>query len=86
MLQINLPRLVKEGPYRFVRNPMLSGIFLIMCGIGFYLNSLSLLSIFTPLSILLNFLELENAEEPGLEKRFAEDWFEYKKRTPMFFP
>ncbi len=80
------PQLVKEGPYRYVRNPMLSGIFLIMFGIGFYLNSPSLLFIFTPLFILLNFLELKNVEEPELEKRFAEEYLEYKKRTPMFFP
>ena len=33
------PKVVKTGPYRYVRNPMLTGVFLILFGIGFGVNS-----------------------------------------------
>ena len=32
-------KVVKTGPYRFVRNPMLAGVFVLLFGIGFAINS-----------------------------------------------
>ena len=78
--------LVEIGLYRYIRNPMLTGIFLQMFGIGFYCHSISSVFIFTPLFILLNYWELKNIEEPELEKRFGQQYRYYKKRTSMFFP
>lgn len=49
-------------------------------------KSISLLSIFTPLFILVNVLEIIAVEEPELEMRLGKDYIEYKKKTPMFFP
>ncbi len=43
------PTLVITGPYQFVRNPMLTGVFLLLSGIGFAIKSLSLVVLFTPL-------------------------------------
>lgn len=80
------PILVSNGPYAYTRNPMLTGIFSLMFGIGFWISSFSLIVIFTPLFILANFLELKLIEEPELEKRLGEKYVEYKKRTPMFIP
>jgi len=80
------PKLVRSGPYAFVRNPMLSGVFFLLFGLGFALESLSLILVFTPLLILFNVLELKIVEEPELEKRLGEEYLEYKKETPMFFP
>ena len=34
----------------------------------------------------INFWELKSIEEPELEKRLGEEFIEYRKRTPMFFP
>jgi protein-S-isoprenylcysteine O-methyltransferase Ste14 len=42
--------------------------------------------IFTPLFILINVWELKAIEEPELLKRLGQDYIEYRKRTPMFFP
>jgi protein-S-isoprenylcysteine O-methyltransferase Ste14 len=65
---------------------MLSGIFLLMFGIGFWIGSFSLILIFTPLFIIVNTLELKIIEEPELEKRLGSEYIEYKNKTPMFIP
>jgi protein-S-isoprenylcysteine O-methyltransferase Ste14 len=80
------PRLVTTGPYAYVRNPMLTGVFALLFGLGILLGSTSLIVVFTPLFILINVWELKVIEEPELIKRLGEEYLEYRKRTPMFFP
>lgn len=80
------PKLVTVGPYAYVRNPMLSGIFLLLYGFGTAFRSLSLVFIFAPLFIVINVLELKAIEEPELEMRLGNEYIEYRKRVPMFFP
>lgn len=84
---VNPPReLVVTGPYRHTRNPMLTGVFLLMFGLGFVIHSLSLVFVFTPLYALAHAWELKHIEEPELVKRFGDDFVAYRERTPMFFP
>jgi protein-S-isoprenylcysteine O-methyltransferase Ste14 len=80
------PKVVSTGPYRYVRNPMLSGVFLLLFGIGFAVDSLSLVCFFTPLYVLVNVWELKQIEEPELAKRLGEEYLEYRRNTPMFLP
>ena len=80
------PKLITTGPYAYIRNPMLSGLFILLFGFGFLLRSVSLVFIFTPLFILVNILELKAIEEPELKKRLGKDYLEYMKKTPMFIP
>jgi protein-S-isoprenylcysteine O-methyltransferase Ste14 len=80
------PKLVTTGPYAHVRNPMVTGVFVLLFGLGVLLRSISLVSIFTPLFILLNVWELKAVEERELERRLGKDYVEYKKRVPMFIP
>jgi len=80
------PKLVTTGPYTYVRNPMLTGLFILLFGLGILFRSISLVFIFTPIFILLNVLELRAVEEPELEKRLGKEYLEYKKRVPMFIP
>ncbi len=80
------PKLIKGGPYELARNPMFTGIFFILFGIGFASQSISLVFIFTPLFILLSYLAIRLIEEPRLERRFGREYAEYKKNTPMFYP
>ena len=80
------PVLVDTGPYRYARNPMLTGVFLMLFGIGFAIGSLSIVLLFTPLYILINVWELKNIEEPELEQRLGEDYVAYRTATPMFMP
>lgn len=80
------PKLVATGPYAHTRNPMLTGVFILMFGLGILFNSFSLIFIFTPLFILFTVIELKAIEEPELEKRLGKEYIEYKKATPMFIP
>jgi protein-S-isoprenylcysteine O-methyltransferase Ste14 len=80
------PQLVTSGPYACTRNPMLTGVFALLFGFGIFFGSVSLLFVFTPLFILLNVWELKAIEEPELVKRLGEEYVEYRKMTPMFFP
>lgn len=80
------PEVVATGPYRYARNPMLTGVFLFLFGLGFAVDSVSLVFFFTPLFILINVLELKEIEEPELVKRFGDEYIDYQKRTPMFIP
>jgi protein-S-isoprenylcysteine O-methyltransferase Ste14 len=65
---------------------MLTGVFALLFGFGIFFGSVSLLFVFTPLFILLNYWELKAIEEPELVKRLGQDYIEYRKMTPMFFP
>ena len=80
------PALVKSGPYAFIRNPMLTGVFIAMFGLGLLFDSIALTLIFTPLFILLNLYEIKNIEEPELERRLGSAYVEYMNRVPRFFP
>jgi len=80
------PKLVTTGPYRYVRNPMLTGIFLFLFGLGFIINSASLVFCFTPLYVFINVWELKKIEEPELIKRLGDAYIEYRRHTPMFIP
>ena len=80
------PKVVTTGPYAYVRNPMLTGLFLLLLGFGILAKSIAVTFLFTPLFILLNVLEIRAVEEPELAKRLGEEYIEYMRRTPMFFP
>jgi len=59
----NPPReLVVVGPYARVRNPMLTGVFSCLSGIGFILHSASMIFVWTPFFILLNAIQVKLVE------------------------
>jgi protein-S-isoprenylcysteine O-methyltransferase Ste14 len=78
--------LLQSGLYAWVRNPMLSGVFLALFGVGVLLHSLSIVLFWTPGYILVHVMELKLVEEPELERRFGVAYAEYRGRVPMFFP
>ena len=78
-------KLVVTGPYRFVRNPMISGVLLIIAGEALVHGSrtigLWLLTFF-----VINQIYFMLSEEPMLEARFGEDYREYKRNVPRWIP
>jgi protein-S-isoprenylcysteine O-methyltransferase Ste14 len=80
------PKLITTGPYAYIRNPMILGLFIFMLGLGVLFGSLSLIFIFTPLFIAINVFYIKAIEEKEMEKKFGKAYLEYKKKVPMFFP
>jgi protein-S-isoprenylcysteine O-methyltransferase Ste14 len=78
--------LVIAGPYAYTRNPMMTGLFGLLFGLGLLFNSIMLTFVITPLIIFIAVLQIKKIEEPELEMRFGNDYLEYKKRVPMFVP
>lgn len=84
---LNPPKkLVTTGLYSHIRNPMLLGWIIMLFGVGILLNSISLIFILTPLFILTNILYLKTIEEREMERKFGQEYLEYKKSVPMFIP
>jgi protein-S-isoprenylcysteine O-methyltransferase Ste14 len=65
---------------------MLTGVFMMLFGLGFLMRSVSLVVFFTPVFILANVWELKNIEEPELSRRLGGDYRDYRENTPMFIP
>jgi len=80
------PKLVTDGPYAYSRNPMMTGLFLVMAGIGIFSGSITLTFVMTPLFVLMSILEFKCIEEPELEKRFGKVYTAYKEKTPIIIP
>lgn len=78
--------LVVTGPYVWMRNPMVTGVFISLFGIGFILHSASIVLVWTPLYVLAHVVELKKVEEPELERRFGASYAEYRRTVPMFIP
>jgi protein-S-isoprenylcysteine O-methyltransferase Ste14 len=77
--------LVTAGPYRYVRNPMISGVATILMGLATFLGSW-VTAIWTFTFVLVNTIYFIVSEEPGLEKRFGESYRLYKQHVPRWIP
>jgi protein-S-isoprenylcysteine O-methyltransferase Ste14 len=78
-------RLVVRGVYRHVRNPMISGVSLVLLGEAVAAASLPLLGWFA-LFVVVNLIYLPLSEEPGLARRFGEAYREYSRNVPRWVP
>ena len=78
-------RLVVRGPYRYVRNPMISGVVLVLFG-----EALTLLSrphfIWALLFLAVNSIYIPLLEETGLRHRFGDSYVEYCRHVPRLIP
>jgi len=78
-------RLVAVGPYRYVRNPMISGVVTMLAGEGMFLGS-RVIAIWAATFIAVNQVYFMLSEEPGLERRFGAAYLEYKAAVPRWIP
>jgi protein-S-isoprenylcysteine O-methyltransferase Ste14 len=78
-------RLVIHGPYRHVRNPMISGVVFVVFAEALLLTSQPHL-VWAATFLGLNLIHIPLIEEPLLERRFGADYREYCRRVPRLFP
>lgn len=78
-------KLVVQGIYRYVRNPMKSGLFCVLLGEALLLQSPALFFWFLFFASV-NIVYIPLSEEPGLEKRFGNDYRLYKASVPRWLP
>jgi protein-S-isoprenylcysteine O-methyltransferase Ste14 len=78
-------RLVALGPYRYVRNPMISGVAMILIGQALVWGSW-VTALWAAVFVLINHVYFVLGEEPGLERRFGASYLTYKAKVPRWIP
>jgi protein-S-isoprenylcysteine O-methyltransferase Ste14 len=78
-------RLVVEGPYRHVRNPMITAVLCVLLGEATLFSSPALLIWFAAF-LAINWVGFLVYEEPGLERRFGEEYRDYRRHVPRWLP
>ena len=77
--------LVVRGPYRWVRNPMISGVILVLFGEALLLGSMPHFQ-WAVTFLAINLIYIPLLEEPQLERRFGEPYRTYCRHVPRVFP
>ncbi len=78
-------RLVVRGPYRYVRNPMISGVAFVLFAEALVMLSRAHLT-WALVFLALNVLYIPLLEEPQLEQRFGAAYAEYRRHVPRLIP
>jgi len=78
-------KLVVAGPYRYVRNPMITGAILILLGETVLFNSWPL-CLWMIIFLVGNMIYFPLVEEKGLKQRFGEPYLEYMAHVPRWIP
>ena len=77
--------LVVSGPYAYVRNPLLLGVFLILAGESFFFGSLWI-GLWALCFLSFKHWYLKRVEEPALAARFGHEYLEYYRNVPRWIP
>jgi protein-S-isoprenylcysteine O-methyltransferase Ste14 len=77
--------LVVEGPYRHVRNPMITAVLFVLLGEALLFGSLAILW-FALGFFVVNWAWFVLVEEPGLERRFGDEYRAYAAAVPRWLP
>ena len=78
-------KLMVTGPYRYMRNPMTTGVLLILTGQGLLFSAPAFAVWFGILFVLYSAFYIF-VEEPGLKKRFGDDYVLYKANVGRWIP
>ena len=78
-------KLITGGLYAFVRNPMIMGVLSVLIGEAMIFKSVNI-TIWAGLFFIINTLYFKYSEEPGLEKRFGDEYIVYKQNVPRWLP
>jgi protein-S-isoprenylcysteine O-methyltransferase Ste14 len=78
-------RLVVAGPYRHVRNPMITGVLSVLLGEGLVLGSPAIL-VTAAVFFAVNATYIPLVEEPGLVNRFGDEYVAFRRHVPRWIP
>jgi len=78
-------KLVVSGPYRFVRNPMISGVVFVLIAEALLLGSKAH-GWWAVLFAIINIIYIPLVEEPMLRDRFGDDYTDYCRHVPRLLP
>jgi len=78
-------KLVIIGPYRYSRNPMITGALLVLLAEALLFHSWPIAA-WMILFFVGNAIYFPLVEEKGLEKRFGDEYLKYKARVPRWIP
>jgi protein-S-isoprenylcysteine O-methyltransferase Ste14 len=78
-------KLVARGPYRYVRNPMITGVGTILAGEALFFRSWGI-AIELAVFAVVNAIYFPLVEEPGLRRRFGAEYENYCARVPRWLP
>ncbi len=78
-------KFVAKGLYRYVRNPMMIGVFLVLLGESVFFRSYLVL-IWTMFFVAVNLIYIPLFEEPELINRFGASYLKYKNNVPRWLP
>ena len=78
-------RLVVQGPYRYVRNPMISGVAFVLAGEAMLLCSVPHAK-WAAIFMVVNAVYIPLVEEAGLRRRFGDAYREYCRHVPRLVP
>ena len=78
-------KLVVRGPYRYVRNPMITAVIAILFGEAALYGSFALLA-WALAFCGLNLTYIPYVEERALEERFGDSYREYRRNVPRWIP
>ncbi len=78
-------KIVVSGLYRYVRNPMVIGVFFVLMGETVFFKSYLILG-WGLFFMMANLIYVPFFEEPELLNRFGDTYSEYKKNVPRWFP
>ncbi len=78
--------LVIRGPYRHVRNPMITSVLIMLTAGAILLRSWEVAAWMLVFLSVNQFYYFPRVEEPKLLERFGEDYADYKKQVPRWIP
>src|SRR4051812_9215042 len=77
--------LVVKGPYRYCRNPMITGVLFILLAESLYFHSSNILA-WACFFFAMNTFYFIRVEEPHLTKTFGDQYEVYKANVPRWLP
>jgi len=78
-------KFVVHGPYRYVRNPMMLAVYLMLAAEALFFGSPAIW-IWLAVFVIGNLIYIPLSEEKGLRKRFGEDYVLFCRNVPRWIP